>query len=407
MMATADRERLPFKVQAAVYSSGLFANSLSSMMNIAVPLWVIALDSSPLTIGLVIGARSFLPLLLSIHGGVMMDSIGTRRVILFFSIIAMITAPLYPALPWIPALIVLQMLNGLAASMGWIGAQTMIGQVMGGSTRHAGRLSFISRMGSVVAPIAVGLIWDLLGPWPTFLFLAIPGIAMWATAKFLPEQTIKQDAQKPEKPARIPLRDLLPKFSDYVNAFRMLAVPAIAFVVMIALIRISGNGIKSSFYVVYLNEIGLTGTLIGLLSSANSFFGGFGALSVRPLTRIFNAPVLLFTTVVLSIAIISVTPLLGSFFLLMVFACLRGTTMGMSQPLMISIMSKSSGEAKQGQAVGLRTTMNRLATVITPIFMGGIMEVAGIEMSFYITGAILTLLCLAPLWGMIKAGLHR
>ena len=51
--------------------------------------------------------------------------------------------------------------------------------------------------------------------------------------------------------------------------------------------------------------------------------------------------------------------------------------------------------------------MNRLATVIIPIFMGGIMEVAGIEMSFYITGAILTLLCLAPLWGMIKAGLHR
>ena len=72
---------LPLKVKLAVYGAGLFSNSISNMMNIVVPLWALALDPTPLTLGLILGARSFLPLLLAIHGGALMDRIGTRRVI--------------------------------------------------------------------------------------------------------------------------------------------------------------------------------------------------------------------------------------------------------------------------------------------------------------------------------------
>ena len=96
---------LPLKLKLAVYGAGLFSNSISNMMNIVVPLWALALDPSPLTLGLILGARSFLPLLLAIHGGALMDRIGTRRVLLFFGLLAICTTPLYPAMPYIPALI--------------------------------------------------------------------------------------------------------------------------------------------------------------------------------------------------------------------------------------------------------------------------------------------------------------
>jgi MFS family permease len=397
--------RPPLGIQLAVYGSGLFSNSLSNMMNIVVPLWVIALDPRPITIGLVLGARSFLPLLLSIHGGAMMDRLGTRRVMLFFATIAIVTTPLYPALPWMPALILLQMFNGLAASMGWIGAQTLVGQVMGGSTRQAGRLGFFSRVGSIGGPPAIGAVWDLFGPWPTFALLTLPGFAMWLTARALPGESPERSAIRPPA-TRIRIGDLLPRPGDYMGAFRLLAAPVIAFVVMIAVIRISGQGIKSSFYVVYLEQIGLTGTLIGILSSANSLTGGLGSLWARAATRVMRAPLLLFLSVALSVVAMAVTPILGTFMLLLVVASIRGVAMGMSQPLMISILAKSSAVDIQGRAVGLRTTMNRLATVVVPVGMGALMEVVGIEMSFYITGALLLLLLAAPLAAMRRARRH-
>jgi hypothetical protein len=80
--------------------------------------------------------------------------------------------------------------------------------------------------------------------------------------------------------------------------------------------------------------------------------------------------------------------------------------MGMSQPLMISIMSKSSG-SRQGHAVGLRTTTNRLIGVIVPIGMGALMQVVGIELAFYITGAVLMLMLVPALSTMRRAGLVR
>jgi len=67
--------------------------------------------------------------------------------------------------------------------------------------------------------------------------------------------------------------------------------------------------------------------------------------------------------------------------------------MGVSQPLLISLLVQSAGDA-QGKAVGLRTTVNRLSILATPVVMGVIAEVLGIAASFYIVGALLIALML-------------
>ena len=87
-------EKIPLRVQGTVYASGLFANSMNNMMNVVVPLWIVSIETSPLMIGIAIGARSFMPLCLSIHGGAMMDRVGTGRVVVFFAVIALVTAPI-------------------------------------------------------------------------------------------------------------------------------------------------------------------------------------------------------------------------------------------------------------------------------------------------------------------------
>ncbi len=388
-MAMPAVEKFPLRIQCAVYGMGMFSSTLSHMAGLVVPLWVITLEPSPFLIGVVLGSRSVLPLLLSIHGGALMDRLGVRRVTLFFAIMAMVTPLFFPLAPWIPVVIVLQMIHGLAASMGWIGAQTTIGHIMKGSPTHAGRLSFSLRVGNLIGPPLIGVIWDHFQAWGAFGFLAIWGAGMWISALLLPAAP-----GDPTNTASGPVArsDLMPRLSDYIDSIRLLIIPAALLVVMVSVLRISGAAIQGSFYVVYLESIGLTGADIGILWSASAVLGAVGALGVGPASRLVVPHWLLIFMVAGSIFLLSITPLLGTFALLLVAMALRGGTLGISQPLMVSILLKAVGPGVQGKAVGLRTTANRAAQTVLPVIMGAIAEVVGIANSFYIVGGVLLIL---------------
>ncbi len=403
-MSADDDGPIPLGIQCAVYASGLFANSLAYMVTLVVPLWVLTLEPSAFVIGVVLGSRHFLTLLLSIHSGALMDRLGARRVMVFFAVICIALPVFYPMVPSIWALIGLQMLMGLATSTGWTGAQTQIGQVMKGNPIYAGRLSFSIRIGVFVGPPLIGVAWDHLGPWGAFSIMSL-----WATGSLI--AALALPATHPGAPAvagaaqgadrgkegdgrvaddgKVSLGDLMPKLSDHIAAFRLLAIPTVVFVVAVTTLRMAGNGIQNSFYVVYLQSIDITATEIGLLLAVASVLGGVGALTVGPAMRMVRPHWLLLMTIAGSIVLVVITPLLGTFFLLAIASGLRGGTLGMSQPLMISILSRATGRESQGKVVGLRATANRLTATFLPVIMGAIIEIAGLEASFLIIGAVL------------------
>ena len=395
-MADAGGERIPLRTQIAVYGSGAFSNSMANLAGVLVPLWAVTFGVSGVLIGLVFGIRHVLPLLLSIHGGALMDRLGTRQVMLVFAALNALVPLLFPLLPNVWAAICLQAIAGLATSMGWIGAQTLIGQIMKGDAAQAGRLTLSLRFGHLVGPPLVGVAWDLAGPWGAFGVMSLWGWIGFFAALLLP----KPDLPDGKAPVRVSARDLLPRWSDYVAAFRMLAIPAILFIAMITMLRNAGNIIQHSFYVVYLNDVlGLSGTAIGFLTSFAAFVGGAGALSVGPLVRRYTPHWLLLITVIGSVALIAITPLLGSFVLLAIAIGLRGASLGISQPLMISILSRAADEDSQGTSVGLRNTANRLTGFLVPVTMGGLVDLVGIENGFFLMGGMVVfLLFLAGWW---------
>ncbi|HSR56469.1 MAG TPA: MFS transporter, partial [Alphaproteobacteria bacterium] len=172
-MAQDDTGRISLRLQAAVYICGIFSSGTSNIVWVVVPLWLIKLEASPALIGIALGSYTFLPLLLSIPGGALIDRLGARRVITTFGVLIVCLTPLYPLMTWIPALIVLQMLVGLSTSMGWISAQSLVGQRMRGNPTYAGRLAFVVRLGTLLGPPTVGLIWDLAGEWGAFSFMTV------------------------------------------------------------------------------------------------------------------------------------------------------------------------------------------------------------------------------------------
>ena len=124
---------------------------------LALPLWLLTLHPSALSFGIVIGARSFLPIFLSIHGGVLMDRLGVRRVMLFFALVGLALPVLYPMLPFVAVAVVLQLILGLTTTMSWVGAQTVAGQTTKGNPRFIGRLSFSNRFGAFAGPLLAGM----------------------------------------------------------------------------------------------------------------------------------------------------------------------------------------------------------------------------------------------------------
>jgi MFS family permease len=374
----------------ACYAAGGTSNALNMMLKVTVPLWAVQLQMSPGLIGIAVGAAGFLPLLLSIHGGVLMDRFGTRRVNTSLAALGTIAVFLYPILPFASAVIVLQMFTGLATNMGWMGAQSMIVQIAPGNTTLIGRFSMYARVGNLAAPVLTGLVWDLTGAWGTFLFITVVAGASYLAFQMAPAKEIDETATT-EKTS---VRDLLPRFSEYRDAFAMLAIPAIAFVSVVTFVRIAGSGMQSSFYVVYLEQIGITGTMIGVLLGLSEGFAMFGAGVAGKIERALKPDWTMIIFHAGAIVAVAITPFLGGFIALLILAAMaRGATQGLGQPVLVSVLSRSVSRQEQGRSIGLRTTVNRVATILIPPLMGFFVEHFGLEASFAITGGLILAIC--------------
>ena len=196
-------------------------------------------------------------------------------------------------------------------------------------------------------------------------------------------------------PARVRLSDMLPRFSDYASCFALMAIPAVATTMAIIFLRTATQGVQSSLYIVYLHEIGLVGTTIGVLLAVVEVFSGLGHLFAGRAMRLGDPQKTMLSGTVISIVVICAPPFLGGIYALLVAAqVVRGWLSGVVRPMMFSVQAKAVGPYRQGAVVGLRQTMNRLAAIVIPPVMGAIADGWGMTASFVILGAFLMLLCL-------------
>ncbi|MGH6947633.1 MAG: MFS transporter [Kiloniellales bacterium] len=378
------RPELGPATELACYGVGFFSLGLVPMMSLAVPLWAVELEAAPFLIGIAVGARSVLPLLLSIHGGVVMDRLGVRRVMLWLAAGCVLLVPLYPALPWLPALVLLQLLFGLAQGLAWVGAQTQIGQLTRGHPRHAGRFSFSSTAGTFVGPLAVGIAWDVGGGPGAFLTIGLWAAALWLAILFLPR------GEETAATARsADWRALVPRLADYRAALALAAVPAVAFVVIATFARIGTLSIQGSFYTVYLESIAFSGTEIGALIALAAIVAALAALLNGAMARVLSQGWTLVGGLVVSTLAVAATPFFAGLSSLAALAVLFGIGIGLTFPPILTILSHASGEARQGLSVGLRTTANRFASLVVPVTMGAAADLFGLAGAFVVLGLAL------------------
>ncbi|HSR55830.1 MAG TPA: MFS transporter, partial [Alphaproteobacteria bacterium] len=187
---------------------------------------------------------------------------------------------------------------------------------------------------------------------------------------------------------------------DYIETFALLLIPAIAITLAGSFLRNTTSAVQGSIYVVYLNEVGLTGTAIGALFAAIEGASAIGTLLAGRSQRFINPYTLMIITTGLGIILINGTPLLGGIFVLLFAAqLLRGIIQGINQPVLFGLQARAAGPHRQGATVALRVTLNRLVSVSVPPVMGIVADTAGIEASIYLLGGVLlTMTAAVAVW---------
>lgn len=423
----------PAGLQSAVYSTAFFNGTVQSMASTIVALLVVALidKNMALLVGVILASRQFLTVSLSVYSGSLMDNFGTKRVILFFGFTGVIAALAYPSLSlifgvevgaslenpgviFVLAIMLVQMISGWSEGSSWIGSQTLVGQLMKGHPVYAGRMTFVARIGGFLGPPAIGYAWDFWGPWGGFGFLAAWIAGGMIAASFLPdtrEATRESRDQAEAEAAETPDTDgsTPRKQSSYGQTLRLLLIPTVAMVIMATVMRQTGSGVQSSFYVVWLGEhVGIDGSTIGWLIGAANAASAAAALCTGPLLKRYKAHWLLILMVTISVVAIAITPLFGTDFTALLFMallggiCVRGFAQGLNLPLMMIILSNSVAPHLQGRVTALRISFNRFGGLLVPPGMGALADmeaVGGLANAFYIVGiAGVAALSVLALW---------
>lgn len=369
----------------AIYAAAFFSLSITLMKGLAIPLWCISLGVPPAYMGVILSARSFVPLFLSIHGGSLMDQLGVRRTLLVLAILNGLLPWLYPVFPFVIAVLILELFGGLVSSMAWIGAQTVLARVAQGDPKSAGRFSFATNMGNLAGPVLVGFAWKLGGPIAGFGIISLWGFLLFAAVYFLPV------GDRP-KESITSWKSLMPKWSVYRQAFIMLKEPGVDLVVFATFLRISAYSIQASFYAVALVHLGQNEFNIGILMGVAGLSSGLATLLGAPASRLFGSQVVvLIGGISTAIIFVSMTPYLSGFSIFFTAAVIFGLGMGISLPLLLSVLSNAIPREQQGLSVGLRSTANRLAGVVVPIGLGIVIELLGISHGFLVIGIVLLL----------------
>jgi len=328
-------------------------------------------------VGIVVGAFSLFSLFLAIPSGGLTDTLGVKHMLLIGVVCSVISAAvlLWATSPL--ALIISQVLGGLAFQLHVVPSQTFVSQIPDASDRESGfgYLTFGAALGQTIGPFLGGVLASVYGYRGAFIAALVA-----STAGFAVLVLREPRGGKTSRSYHV--------MEDLGRAGSLLANRQMVTVLTVSLVMIFAAGLRTSFLPVLLRDRGLSETFVGLLIS---IFGGTSTF-VRPfvgrlLARFRRRDLLLFA---MATAIFSVTaaPLLSSRIALALTLGAFGIGFGLTQPLSMVMVADLTTPSHAGVAMGLRFTAMTVATLLGPVVLGVVVGEFGLEASFFATAAL-------------------
>jgi MFS family permease len=335
---------------------------------LAVPLFAVDQGGGPFVAGTIVALYAALPAFLAIPMGRMADRIGYKPLVIFGTG-GIFGALLIPSLfPSVHALYFVATLLGVSFMTFQLAVQTLVGAVSGAEQR-ARNYSWLS-LGYATAnfsgPLVAGVLIDHVGHVKTFLCLAAPVLGAVALAvsglRWIPVAQAKPAANAKVK--RGGLFDLL-RDRQLRNLLIASGIISSAWDVYQFLIPIYGR------------SLGLSATAIGLVVSAFAIAIILVRLVLPFFVRRIGETETLTYAMFVACAAFCLFPFFSNPWALAAVSFFLGVGCGVGQPLSMTLVYNASPKGREGEAAGMRITVNQIAHAVIPIAFGALGSLAG------------------------------
>ncbi|HEV8106312.1 MAG TPA: MFS transporter [Burkholderiales bacterium] len=339
-------------------------------------LFALSLGGTEATVGVLMALFALLPMLLSVSAGRLIDRVGPRRPLLASFAVLAAGAALPFAVPQISTLYFSCTLVGTAFMFIHISMNSVFG-AYGTPEERAVTFSWLALGFSIsnsIGPLVAGLAIDHLGHAEAMLMLAafpVLGAALlWGKRRPLP---------RPEPVAHARRSGVLD----------LLRIPQLRHTFIVSVLLAMGWDLYTFLMPLYGARLGLAATTIGLVMSTFAL-ATFAIRLVMPhVVKRLRQWVVMSSAMAVAGAAYVLFPLFSSVPLLMALSFILGLGLGCAQPIIMSLLYEASPPGRQGEAVGMRTSLLNGSHTLIPLASGALSAVAGMGPVFWLLAAFL------------------
>jgi len=344
---------------------------------VTIALYGIHLGATPLTVGVLMSLYAFLPMLLAVYAGRQIDRIGPLKPMLYSSV-GLVAAVALPGLwPSLAALHLAAMLIGTSFLFYHVALNNVIGQ-LGTPADRAVNFSWFALGFSIsgfCGPLLAGFAIDGIGHRSAFLVLAafptLATLVLYARRHLLPGAAGAQHGAGERR-----IGDLLrePRLRGAFIASAVLAM---------------GWDLYTFVMPVYASSIRLSASTIGVIMGTFAGATFLVRLAMPALSRRIREWPMVIAAMSIAGVSYALFPLAESVPPLMALSFLLGLGLGCAQPFIMSLLYAASPPGRQGEVIGVRTTMLNGSHTFLPLAMGALGAALGMGPVFWAMAAFL------------------
>ena len=339
-------------------------------------LFALELGASEFTTGVLMSLFALLPALLSVSAGRLIDRSGPRRpLLLSFGALAF-AAALPFAFPFLEILYLSTTLLGVAFMYVHIAMNSVFGAA-GSIEQRAMNFSWLALGFSIsnsIGPLVAGYAIEWLGHSAAFAVLAgfplVALILLWLRKRPLP------------RPLHVPL-------SKNARVLDLLRIPGLQQTFWVSLLLATGWDLYTFLIPLYGARIGLSAASIGVILSTFAVATLTVRMAMPLLIRRLKQWAVIFAALSISGTCYLLFPWAQSVPPLLVLSFVLGLGLGSAQPVIMSLLYAASPPGRQGEAVGLRTSLLNGSHTMIPLASGAASTALGMAPVFWVLAACL------------------
>jgi predicted MFS family arabinose efflux permease len=345
---------------------------------VVVSLSGLQLHASPFAIGLMLSFYALLPAFLSVSGGRWIDRVGLRRPMLLGTT-GLVLGVAVPCVLWdVGALYLASVSIGLSFMAYHLASQKAMGEASDDQERRMNFSQFALgfSISGFVGPTSAGFLIDWVGHRATFGVLALMPLAallMLGRHGFAhAHRTLPREPAQPAQNAQ-DVESVL----DLVRSAELKRL-------FVAVVLISSCWDVHQFLVpLYGAQLGFSASSIGLVLGAFSA-ATFVIRALLPvLSRALGEWPLILTAMASACAVYAVYPFFPVLPAMLGMSFVLGLGLGISQPMVLSVLHRASPPHRIGEASGLRLMLVNITQTVLPTGFGAVSAALGLAPLFW------------------------